>query len=39
MDRSRSDMEKTCLQAYTDPAIVVMEEALQGREEAERGAP
>jgi hypothetical protein len=39
MERSRSDIEKTCLQAYTDSAIVTMEETLQGWGKAEKDSP
>jgi hypothetical protein len=39
MERSRSDLEKTSFQAYTDPAILEMEETLQSRGKAEEGDP
>ena len=34
MERSRLEFEKTKLQAYTDPAVEVMEKTLCGRGEA-----
>jgi hypothetical protein len=39
MERSRSDLEKTSLQAYTDPAILEVEETLQGRRNTEEDDP
>jgi hypothetical protein len=39
MERSRSDLEKTNLQAYKDPAILAMEKTLQGRGKAEKSDP
>jgi hypothetical protein len=39
MERSISDLEKTNLQAYTDPAILAMKKKLKGRGKAEEGDP
>jgi hypothetical protein len=39
MERSRSNLEKTSLQAYTDPAILAMKETLQGRGKVEECDP
>jgi hypothetical protein len=39
MERSRSDLKKISLQAYTNPAILAMEETLQDRGKAEDGDP